>query len=197
MTKTLQSKAMIIILSAPSGGGKSSIAKKLLELGNNLSLSISATTRTPRTGEKEAVHYFFKNKNDFQQMVSSGQFLEFAEIYGNLYGTPKEYVKNMLTNGIDVLFDIDYQGAYQIRQKMPGKILSIFIKPPSIEILRARVESRGQDTKEIIDKRIMLAQEEMSHAENYDYVVINDNFDKTVLEIQNIINREHLKNEKK
>lgn len=187
---------MIIILSAPSGGGKSSIAKKLLELGNNLSLSISATTRTPRTGEKEAVHYFFKNKNDFQQMVSSGQFLEFAEIYGNLYGTPKEYVKNMLTNGIDVLFDIDYQGAYQIRQKMPGKILSIFIKPPSIEILRARLESSGQDTKEIIDKRIMLAQEEMSHAENYDYVVINDNFDKTVLEIQNIINREHLKNEK-
>ena len=197
MVNNKQSKALIIILSAPSGGGKSSIARKLIELDSNLSLSISATTRKPRIGEIDNVHYFFKRRESFQQMIDTDKFLEFAEIYGDLYGTPKEYVENMLANRVDVLFDIDYQGADQIMKRMPDRTLSIFIKPPSIEILRKRLENRDQDSREIINKRIMLAEEEMSYAKHYDYIVDNDDFDQAVLEIQNIINQERLKNEKK
>ena len=186
MIKLISNKAMLIILSAPSGGGKTSIAKKLLEQDANLSLSISATTRKPRAGEKEAVDYFFVDRAEFKKMLESDKLLEFTEIYNNLYGTPREYIEKTLTDGKDILFDIDAQGAYQIMKKMPEKVLSIFIMPPDIATLQQRLESRGDDI-ETLNLRIKLAQEEMEHAKNYDYTVVNDDFNRAVKEVQEII----------
>ena len=190
MVSSLKNKAMMIILSSPSGGGKTSIAKKLLEQDNNLSLSISVTTREARPGEQEGVHYFFKTRADFDQMVKRLEFLEQAEIYGNSYGTPYKLVKNILSEGKDVLFDIDSQGAYQIIKLAKGPVLSIFITPPDINILAVRLKSRSQDSPEVINKRLKLAEEEIAHAKNYDYIVVNDDFDKAVKEIQDIILKE-------
>ena len=174
---------MIIILSAPSGCGKSSIAKKLLETDTNLVLSISATTRQPRPREIDGVHYFFKTKNDFKEL----DLLESAEIYSNFYGTPRDFVEKELLKGRDVLFDIDFQGAYQIMKTAKAKIVSIFILPPNIETLRKRMIDRSQDDQSVIEARLEKAQSEMDHAKNYDYIVINDDFDQAVKEIQTII----------
>ena len=187
----MQNNAMIIILSAPSGCGKSSIAKKLLETDTNLVLSISATTRQPRPKEIDGVHYFFKTKNDFKKL----DYLESAEVYSNFYGTPREFVEKELLKGKDVLFDIDFQGAYQIMKTAKAKIVSIFILPPNIEILRKRMTDRGQDDQSIIETRLKKAKSEMEHAKNYDYIVINDDFNQAVKEIQTIIlsqrNKQH------
>jgi guanylate kinase len=192
MVKAMQSKAMIVILSAPSGGGKTSISKSILA-DQNIVLSISATTRNPRPGEQEATHYFFKTVEEFQKMHALDEFLESAEIYGNLYGTPQIYVDKMLASGRDVLFDIDHQGAEQIRQKLSDQVVSIFILPPSIESLKERLEQRGQDSEDTINKRLKLAKKEMSHAENYDYIVVNDDFEKAVENIRVIIEQERKK----
>ena len=179
----MQSNAMIIILSAPSGCGKSSIAKKLLETDANLVLSISATTRQPRPGEVDGEHYFFKTKNDFKKI----DYLESAEIYGNFYGTPREFVEKKLLEGRDVLFDIYFQGAYQIINTAKAKVVSIFILPPDMATLRTRMINRGQDEQKVIEMRLNKAQSEIQEAKNYDYVVINDSFDQAVEEIQTII----------
>jgi len=190
MVNAITNKAMIIILSSPSGGGKTSITKKLLEQDSNLSLSVSVTTRPARPGEQEAVHYFFKSREEFGYMIETNQFLEFAEIYGNAYGTPKRYVEETLAKGHDILFDIDSQGAYQIIKKMQGRVVSIFIMPPDIDILRFRLEARSQDSQDVIDQRIKLAREEITHAKNYNYIVVNDDFNQAVQEIRNIISNE-------
>ena len=179
----MQNNAMIIILSAPSGCGKSSIAKKLLETDTNLVLSISATTRQPRPREVDGVHYFFKTKNDFKKL----DYLESAEIYSNFYGTPREFVEKELLKSRDVLFDIDFQGAYQIMKTAKAKIVSIFILPPNIETLRKRMTDREQDDQSEIEARLKKAKSEIEHAKNYDYIVINDDFDQAVKEIHTII----------
>ena len=193
MIKPIPNKAMMIILSAPSGGGKTSIAKKLLQEDANLSLSISATTRKIRPGEQEAIDYFFMDRTKLEQLIADQQTLEHAEIYNNLYATPKNYVEKTLANGKDLVFDIDSQGAYQIMDKMPEKVLSIFIVPPDIATLRARLEARGQDDAETLNFRLKLAQEEIEHAKNYHHVIINDDFSKAVHEIQTIITKERQK----
>jgi len=193
MIKPIPNKAMMIILSAPSGGGKTSIAKKLLQEDANLSLSISATTRKIRPGEQEAIDYFFMNRTKLEKLIADQQTLEHAEIYNNLYATPKNYVEKTLANGKDLVFDIDSQGAYQIMDKMPEKALSIFIVPPDIATLRARLEVRGQDDAETLNFRLKLAQEEIEHAKNYHHVIINDDFSKAVHEIQTIITKERQK----
>ena len=192
MVKGVQSKAMIVILSAPSGGGKTSISKRILDDNENIMLSISVTTRNPRPDEKEAIDYFFKTTEEFQKLKNADEFLEYAEVYGNLYGTPKKYVNEVLANGNDVLFDIDHQGAQQIKQKLSDQVVSIFIVPPSIAELRVRLESRGQDSDDDIEKRLKLAAEVISHSNNYDYVVVNDDFEQAVKEIQKIIKKEHM-----
>lgn len=184
------SKGMMVILSSPSGGGKTSIAKRLLELDKNLWLSISATTRTPRVSEAEGVDYFFKSKDAFNQMLHSDQFLEHAIVYGNLYGTPRKYVEDYLGQGFNVLFDVDSQGAYQIMERVETKVVSIFILPPNIDELKKRLQLRSQDSKETISERLAIAEGEMKNAKNYDYVVVNDSFEKAVLEIQEIIESE-------
>jgi guanylate kinase len=192
MVKAMQSKAMIVILSAPSGGGKTSISKRILD-DKKIVLSVSATTRNPRPGEQEAVHYFFKTIEEFRAMQSQDAFLETAKIYGNFYGTPRIYVDEMLENGKDVLFDIDHQGAEQIRKKLSSQVVSIFIVPPSIKSLRERLEQRGQDSAETIEARLKLAKNEISMADNYDYIVVNDDFEKAVENIQMIIKQERKK----
>lgn len=193
MVKNVQSKAMIVILSAPSGGGKTSISKMILNDNKNIILSVSVTTRKPRPNEKEGIDYYFKTIEEFQELKNTDAFLEYAEVYGNFYGTPKNHVNEMLENGYSVLFDIDHQGARQIKQNLSSKVVSIFIVPPSLEILKKRLETRGQDSNYDIEKRLQVAAEVMSHADHYDYVVINDDFEKAVKEIQEIINTEHLK----
>ena len=142
MTKN---KGLIIILSSPSGAGKSSLAKALLEIDNNLRLSISATTRKPRPNEQDGVNYYFKTKSEFEELVKQNQFLEHAKIYNNYYGTPKKHVENLLNQGLDVLFDIDWQGARSIKQNAVNAV-SIFILPPNLEVLEQRLRNRAADS---------------------------------------------------
>lgn len=176
-------KAMIIILSAPSGCGKSSIADQLIKDDSNIVLSISCTTRKARPGEVDGVHYFFKSLEDFK----NEDYLETAEIYGNLYGTPVKFVQDNLARGNDVLFDIDYQGAKQIVEKSAAKVVSIFIMPPNMETLKQRIIMRGQDDESVIKMRMEEAYLEIEYAKYYDHIVINDDFSKAVKEIKHII----------
>ena len=180
---------MIIILSAPSGCGKSSIADRLLSLDPKLALSVSATTRPPRPKEIDGIDYFFKTKEEFAKT----DLLEHAEIYGNMYGTPRHYVETQLQNNKDILFDIDSQGAYQIMEKVKSKVIAIYILPPNLQTLRTRLLKRNQNTPEDIEFRLSKAMQEQEHAKNYDYTVINDDFDRAVAEIQSIINFERNK----
>ncbi|AFC75346.1 guanylate kinase [Rickettsia parkeri str. Tate's Hell] len=180
------SKGLIIILSSPSGTGKSSLAKALLEIDNNLRLSISATTRKPRLGELEGINYYFKTGLEFEELVKQNKFLEYAKIYDNYYGTPKEYVEMLLNQGLDVLFDIDWQGARSIK-KNATNVVTIFVLPPNIEVLEQRLRNRATDNEEAIKLRMQLAQNEISHANEYDYVVTNDDFDRTLKKIHAII----------
>lgn len=177
---------MIIILSAPSGCGKTSIAKQIKALDSNIILSVSATTRKPRPSEIDGVNYFFKTVEEFKKM----DLLETAEIYGNLYGTPRKFVEEHIKNGKDVLFDIDSKGAYEIMKIAKIKVVSIFILPPSFEVLKERLQKRGQDSQTDINLRLNEAIHEQKHAKNYHYTVINDNFDQAVSEIQHIISLE-------
>lgn len=180
--------AMVIILSSPSGGGKSSIATKLIELDKNIILSISTTTRTPRPGETHGVDYFFSSKEEFDSMQKNGDFIEHTQIYGNYYGTPKEFIYQQLAEGRDVLFDVNSHGAYKLMESMPNKTMGIFIMPPDLDTLKERLTKRNQDDNVAIEKRLSLAEIEMNEAKNYDHIVINDNLDRAVQEILHIIN---------
>ncbi|AFE53752.1 guanylate kinase [Rickettsia prowazekii] len=188
-----KNKGLIIILSSPSGTGKSSLAKELLKIDNNLRLSISVTTRKPRLGEVDGINYYFKSDREFKTLVKQNKFLEYAKIYNDYYGTPKEYVKMLLKQGFDVLFDIDWQGVRSIK-KNTNTVITIFILPPSIEILEQRLRNRATDNEETIKLRMQSAQNEISHANEYDYVVINDDFSQTLKKIHEIIVAERAKN---
>ncbi len=176
-----------IIISAPSGGGKSSVTNAILKIDPNIKLSISVTTRLPRVSEIDGINYFFKSRKEFEQMEKEGQFLETAEIYGNLYGTPRDYVYKVFGEDIDVLFDVDFSGAASIKKNLSQKTASIFIKPPSLKVLAERLTRRGEDDSATLKARLNAAEEEMKHAKYYDYVVINDQFDKAIEEIKAII----------
>ncbi|WP_419234923.1 guanylate kinase [Rickettsia endosymbiont of Nabis limbatus] len=183
MTKN---KGLIIILSSPSGAGKSSLAKALLEIDNNLRLSISATTRKPRPNEQDGVNYYFKTKSEFEELVKQNQFLEHAKIYDNYYGTPKKHVENLLNQGLDVLFDIDWQGARSIKQNAINAV-SIFILPPNLEVLEQRLRNRAADNEEAIQLRMASAQAEISYSNEYDHIITNDDFNDTLQQIHAII----------
>lgn len=175
---------MIIILSAPSGGGKSSIANKLVTLDSNIIKSISITTRPPRPGEQEGRDYFFTSA----KQLTNQDLLESAQIHGNFYGTPKTFVLEQLQMGKDVLFDIDWQGASQIIAKMPNTtILTIFLMPPSMQELEKRLRSRKQDDENTIQQRLKSAEIEISHNKYYKHILINDEFDKTISQIFTLI----------
>jgi guanylate kinase len=177
-----QPKGRLYILSAPSGAGKTSLVAALLEKLTKLEVSVSHTTRTPRPGEKDGVNYHFVSKEEFQQLVANGAFFESAEVFGNYYGTSQQAVEERMAAGVDVILEIDWQGAQQVRQKMPDAI-SVFILPPSQDALRERLNSRGQDSEAIIEGRMQQAISEMSHYPEYDYLLVNDDFQKALNEL--------------
>lgn len=180
-------QGLAIILSSPSGGGKSTIAKALIAMDSQLVISVSATTRNPRAGEVDGVHYFFRSRDEFVKMIDQGQLLEHSEIYGNLYGIPKEFIEEQFNKGNNIIFDINYEGAYKLKNILQDSVISIFILPPSIEELRKRLEARNQDVISEIDLRMNLAASEIEQAKNYDHIVVNNDFSTTVKTVHDLI----------
>ena len=188
----INSKNFCIVLSSPSGAGKTSISKKLLLKDNLISLSISCTTRPMRKGEKNKKDYIFLKEENFNKFIANNEFIEHAEVFGYKYGTLKKNIDKLFNKKKDVLFDIDWQGYQQLKQS-GLKVVGIFILPPNKKELIKRLENRGRDTKEEMKKRMNLVQDEISHFPEYDYVVINKDINLCVNQIQNIINAERLK----
>ena len=182
----------LFILSAPSGTGKTSLTKALLRVNINLWLSISYTSRPIRPGEVEGHDYYFVERKVFAQMLGNGEFIESAEVYGNLYGTSQKWINETIDSGKDVLLEIDSQGAQQVR-KILSNVVSIFVLPPSLEVLESRLEDRNQDSKEVIAKRMDAAKEEISHVSEYDYVIINDNMDIALRDLVCVVQSERLR----
>lgn len=179
-------KGTLFIVSAPSGAGKTSLLANLLKQSDTTCLSISHTTRSIRSGEVDGVNYHFTDRDSFISQVKQGRFLEHAEVFGNLYGTSADWVETTLHSGMDVILEIDWQGAQQIRRLVPETV-SIFVLPPSLPILAQRLRGRGQDNEDIIAQRLAGAREEISHFGEYDYLVINDDFDQALADMAAII----------
>jgi guanylate kinase len=176
----------LFIVSAPSGAGKTSLVSGLLASNQQINLSISYTTRAPRPGEQNGKHYHFVTREKFQEMVLHGDFLESAEVYGNYYGTSQSWIAQENANGRDVLLEIDWQGAAQVRRFFPQAI-SIFILPPTLHALESRLKGRGQDNHDVIEQRLRAAQEDISHVVEFDYVIINDKLDVALQQLKAIV----------
>ena len=188
MIKT-RNMGTLIVISAPSGAGKGTVINKLLEKNDNLWLSVSATSRSPRDNDKEGETYYFYSKEEFEDRIKEGYFLEYAEYAGNYYGTPKEFIGSKLDNGIDVILEIEIQGAMQIKELVP-EALFIFIMPPTLEELKRRLVGRNTDSKEKIIERFKTAYKEINELSKYNYVVVNDEVDNAVSKIEAIIKAE-------
>jgi guanylate kinase len=181
---------ILFIISAPSGAGKTSLVAELLKNMSNIKASISHTTRACRPGEVDAVNYHFTSREGFVEMIGQGAFLEHAEVFGNFYGTSQQWVADTLASGEDVILEIDWQGAAQVRKLFPDST-SIFILPPSKQALRERLHKRAQDDAEVIEKRIAAATEEMSHYVEADFMVVNDDFDTALHQMMSIVSAQH------
>lgn len=181
----------LIVISGPSGTGKGSIIKKVMERWPAAEFSISMTTRGKREGEEHGVHYYFATREEFEATIEDGGFLEWADVFGNYYGTPKAPVEKRLAEGADIILDIDIQGAMNVRKAMPGAVL-IFILPPSMKELRRRLEHRGTDAQDVIEKRLAKALTEIGTAREYDYVVVNDDLDVAAEQVLSIVQASHL-----
>lgn len=179
-------KGNLFVISSPSGAGKSSLISALLKRHNDMKVSVSHTTRAPRPGEEDGVHYHFCQVDEFKSVIADDGFYEWAEVFGNFYGTSKQAIQEQLDQGIDVFLDIDWQGAQQMRKIVPD-IITLFILPPSREELENRLNKRGQDSAEVIAKRMQQAQSEMSHYNEYDFVLVNDDFDQTLDEFERVV----------
>lgn len=184
-------RGSLFIISAPSGAGKTSLVGKLVESQPEIQVSVSHTTRPSRPGEENGVHYHFVSKEDFEVQIGEANFLEYAEVFGNYYGTSQKVVEEKLTEGVDVILEIDWQGAEQVRKLMPEAI-SVFIVPPSMEELRNRLTGRGSDADDVIARRLSEAQLEMSHYLEFDYLVVNDDFDVALSQLQAIFSANRL-----
>jgi len=193
MNDSNKKKGVMLVLSSPSGAGKSSICKSLMSLDTNLSLSISTTTRKKRPNENSGEDYFFVSTEKFKEMLSNNHFLEHASVFDNYYGTDKSLVEKKINNGEDLIFDIDWQGAQQLREKMREDIVSIFILPPNKKELERRLKSRGQDSAKVVKKRMDGASEEITHWAEYDYVVINEDLNQSVKAVLVILKAERMK----
>jgi guanylate kinase len=183
---------ILFIVSSPSGGGKTSLIKALLESEPEVRLSVSYTTRPARGGETDGRDYHFIDLPEFERMLEAGEFLESAEIYGNRYATSQKWIEGERAHNRDVLLEIDWQGAQQVRRLLPGSV-SVFILPPSLEALATRLKRRGQDNEETVMRRLAAAREEISHVSEYDYVIINDDFRQAALDLRSIVRAERLK----
>ena len=186
-------RGLMLVLSSPSGAGKSTIARLLLEQEDNLELSISVTTRPRRSSEVHGVHYHFLEPKQFEKMKEHDELLEWAEVHGNYYATPRGPVEEAIENGRDILFDIDIQGTFQLYQKMRADVVSVFILPPSIADMKSRLHRRAEDTDDVILKRLETAVGEMKHWAEYDYVVVNDDLDRALGNVRAILRAERLK----
>ena len=189
----IKKEGVLLVISSPSGTGKTTICKKLLEYDKNIHLSVSVTTRKKRKNEVEGIDYYFRSKKDFLNLKSQNSFIENAFVFENYYGTLKSEVLEQLENGIDVLIDIDWQGTRQITQAMKGNLIKIFLLPPSIDELKKRLSKRNSDSIKEINFRMSKALKEIKHFDEYDYVLVNDNLDNTFQKIVKIIEAERLK----
>ncbi|SLN12956.1 guanylate kinase [Roseisalinus antarcticus] len=187
-------RGLLIILSSPSGAGKSTMTRRLRDWDPSIRFSVSATTRAPREGEVDGVDYHFRSEAEFKQLVMDGEMLEHAHVFGNFYGSPRGPVEQAIESGCDVLFDVDWQGAQQIKNSVLGKhVLAVFFLPPSIPELQRRLVSRGQDSAEVIAKRMQKSWDEISHWDGYDYVLINDDLNDTEARLKTILTAERLR----
>ena len=193
---TLHRRGLMFILSSPSGAGKTTISRMLLEADGAIKLSVSATTRPPRPGEIDGVHYHFVSDAEFDAMVAEDDFYEWAPVFGYRYGTPKGRIRNALKEGQDFLFDIDWQGTQQLYQKDQQDVVRVFILPPSIAELRRRLEARNTDEAGVIDARMERARSEISHWDAYDYVVVNDDVDACFTKVREILHAERMKRQR-
>jgi len=195
MTKsdTLQRRGLMLILSSPSGAGKTTISRMLLDRDEDIRLSVSATTRPIRPGEEDGVHYHFVSDSAFDQMVEDDAFYEWAHVFGYRYGTPKAQIRSGLKLGQDFLFDIDWQGTQQLYQKDQQDVVRVFLLPPSIEELQRRLTGRGTDSAEVIEARMARARAEISHWDGYDYVVVNDDVEECFAKVREILHAERMK----
>lgn len=183
---------VLFVVSAPSGAGKTSLLRALIPADDRLRLSVSHTTRAPRPGEEDGVHYHFVDRVRFEGMVAEGAFLEHARVFDNLYGTAERSVRDQLETGHDVVLEIDWQGARQVRERFPEAV-SVFIVPPSVAALRERLSGRGQDGPEVIERRMRDARSELSHFGEYDYLVVNDDFEQALADLRAIVGAERLR----
>ncbi len=196
MTSASGRRGLLLILSSPSGAGKSTLSRMLMDWDPTMRFSVSATTRPPRPGEEDGREYFFRSRQDFEAMVQSGEMLEHAEVFGNLYGSPRAPVLVAMEAGTDTVFDIDWQGGQQIKQAMRGDVVSIFILPPSIAELDRRLRDRAQDSDEVIAGRMAKSRDEISHWAEYDYVLVNDDLAQTFARLQTILSAERLRRDR-
>jgi len=195
-TSAIQRRGLMLVLSSPSGAGKTTLSRQLLDNDKQIQLSVSCTTRQKRPGERDGVDYRFVDTATFRGMIERKQFLEYAEVFGNYYGTPKAPVDEALNAGRDVLFDIDWQGTQQLRDKGRTDLVTVFILPPSTRDLEKRLLTRAQDPKEIVAQRMAKAADEMSHYAEYDYVVVNSDIATSLSNLKAILTAERLKRER-
>lgn len=193
---TIDRRGVMLVLSSPSGAGKSSIAKQILDKNSEIELSVSVTTREQRPSEIDGTHYHFIDQKRFTVMRDRGELLEWAEVHGNFYGTPRDPVEDALSNGRDVLFDIDWQGTKQLNEKMPEDLVRIFVLPPSIAELKSRLERRAEDTADVIAKRLANSALEMEQWSEYDYVIINEKLEPSFERVQSILHAERMRRER-
>jgi guanylate kinase len=197
MAQTQSRLGLLLILSSPSGAGKSTLSRKLLEWDPTIRFSVSATTRAARPGEEDGREYYFRSREDFEDMVKTGEMLEHAEVFGNFYGSPKAPVEAAMKAGRDTVFDIDWQGGQQIRSSSLGRdVVSIFVLPPSIAELDRRLRTRGQDSEEVIAGRMAKSRDEISHWAEYDYVIVNTDIDIAFNQLTTILQAERLKRDR-
>ena len=182
----MKKSGILIVISGPSATGKGTVCKSLMEVNPNLEYSTSVTPREPRKGEKEGINYFFRTPEEFQQMIRQDELLEWAEVYGNFYGTPRSHVQAYLESGKDIVLEIDTQGALQVKSRFPQGVF-IFLMPPSLEELACRIQKRGSETPEAMERRLKSARLEIGSAFQYNYLVVNDDVDQAVFQIQQIL----------
>jgi guanylate kinase len=190
MSSDIKRRGLMLVLSSPSGAGKSTLARALLGDDNNVRMSVSATTRARRPGETEGKDYFFVTPDRFEEMAKAGDFLEHATVFDHRYGTPKRQVMGALGNGLDVLFDIDWQGTQQLKEQARDDLVSVFVLPPTHDELERRLKARAQDSDDVVAQRMAKAASEISHWPEYDYVVVNRDVDRALAQVKSILEAE-------
>lgn len=193
----IRRRGLMLVLSSPSGAGKSTIARNLIESDQGFELSVSVTTRPRRGSEIDGIHYHFRSRREFELLRDNDELLESAEVHGNFYATPRQPAERAMAEGRDMLFDIDWQGAKQLKEKVRGDIVSIFILPPSMKELKARLKRRAEDQEQVIETRLTNARTEIEHWTEYDFVIVNDDLDRAFTEVRSIVSAERLRRDRR